>query len=57
MTEGHGAVHREPLVRIVKRGDISTRKIWLIRALAALGTALTGALLILALGQIGRAHV
>ncbi len=51
MTEGHGAVHREPLIRIVKRGDISTRKIWLIRALAALGAALTGALLILALGH------
>lgn len=51
MTEGHNAIHREPLIRIVKRGDISAKKVWLVRALAGLGAALTGALLILALGH------
>ena len=51
MTGENKAVHREPLVRIVKRGDIPAKKIWAIRALAALGAVLTGALLILALGH------
>lgn len=51
MTARSKSTHREPFVRIVKRGDISTRKAWCIRALAALGAVLTGALLILALGH------
>ena len=51
MTENAKAVQREPLVRIVKRGEISAKKAWLIRALAALGAVLTGAPLILSLGH------
>ena len=31
MTENAKAVQREPLVRIVKRGEISAKKAWLIR--------------------------
>ena len=44
MTENAKAAQREPLVRIVKRGEISRpERSWLIRALAALGAVLTGA--------------
>ncbi len=43
--------HKEPLIRMVKRDDISQQKQWMIRAIGLLGALLTGALVILALGQ------
>ncbi len=44
-------VRREPLIRIAKRPEIPARKVWLIRAVAALAALATGALLILMLGH------
>ncbi|MCI8477776.1 MAG: ABC transporter permease [Oscillospiraceae bacterium] len=51
MREPKTANHREPLVRIAKRSDISQGKAWLIRAVAILLALLTGGLIILALGH------
>lgn len=45
------ALHKEPLLRIARRTDISTRAAWLIRVAAILCALLTGAVLILALGH------
>lgn len=43
--------HKEPLIRIAKRSDLSLRSAWIIRIAAALCALLTGAVLILALGH------
>lgn len=42
---------KEPLVRMVKRSDITWKKAYLIRAIALIGALLTGALIILLLGH------
>lgn len=42
---------REPLIRMVKRDDISTARAWVFRAIAFVLALITGGLLILALGQ------
>lgn len=42
---------REPLIRIVKRSDISRNKSWLIRILAILFALITGGVLIMVLGH------
>ena len=44
------AEHREPLVRIAKRTDISRGKSWAIRAAAIVLALLLGALIMLLLG-------
>ena len=45
------AEHREPLVRIAKRTDISRGKSWAIRAAAIVLALLLGALIMLLLGH------
>ena len=42
---------KEPLIRMVKRDDISPQKAWAIRAVAFVLSLVTGALLILFLGN------
>lgn len=43
--------HKEPLVRLCKRSDISRRKAWAIRIIAILLALMTGGLIILLLGH------
>ncbi len=47
----YAEAHREPLIRIAKRTDISARAAWLIRIAAILCALMAGAVLILALGH------
>ena len=42
---------KEPLIRMVKRDDITPQKAWVIRAVAFVLSLVTGALLILLLGN------